>query len=69
MDEEPTTTPAPEPNPYLWNRRGHTPFDEMDSLDHLEWKLQEEIRQEGESLPVTGDHQHRPGLDKNADDQ
>ena len=26
-------------NPYLYNRKGHTPFDDMDSLDMLELEL------------------------------
>ena len=30
-------------NPFLFNRRGHTPFDDMDSLDRLELEL---IREE-----------------------
>ncbi len=65
MDEKPTTTPAPERNPYLWNRRGHTPFDEMDSLDLLEYQLQQDIQ----SPPATGDHHPRPGVRLEGDDQ
>ena len=65
MEQEPTTPPAPERNPYLWNRKGHTPFDAMYSLDLLEYELQQEV----EALPVTGDHQPTPGLRLEADDQ
>lgn len=35
-----------EENPYLYNRQGHTPFDEMDSLDLLELALIKEEQQE-----------------------
>ena len=69
MEQDPTTTPAPERNPYLWNRKGHTPFDEMDSLDYLEYQLQQDIKREDEALPPSGDHHPRPGVRVEGDDQ
>ena len=42
----PSEQSEPEKNPYLWNRKGHTPFDELDSLDRLELALQKEEEEE-----------------------